>query len=106
MFTRITTTHVSPYRLEEAISLARDTLSSASQQKGYKGHLMLADRGTGKVLTITFWQDESDRQVTDANSTYYRESISKLVPFLTAAPAVEDFEVVLQTKIEKEISPA
>lgn len=97
MYARVTRTPISPYRLEEAISLARDsTLPAASQQAGFKGYLMLVDRSEGMAITITFWQDENDREITGPNSNYYKDSIAKMVPLLTGAPAVEDFEVALQ----------
>ena len=97
MYARVTTTPISPYRLDEAISIARDsTLPAARQQAGFKGYLLLVDRSTGVAITITFWQDEEDQQVSGPNSAYYKDSISKLVPLLTGAPSVEDFEVALQ----------
>jgi hypothetical protein len=97
MYARVTTTPISPYRLEEAISLSRDsTLPAASQQKGFKGYLMLVDKSAGMAITITFWENEDDRQITGPNSAYYKNSISKLVPLLTGAPVVEDFEVALK----------
>jgi len=97
MYARITTTPISPYRLEEAISLARETiLPAARQQPGFKSYLMLVDKSAGVAITITFWQDETDRQISGVNSAYYKESISKIVPLLSGAPVVEDFEVVLE----------
>jgi hypothetical protein len=97
MYARVTNTPISPYRLEEAISLARDsTLPAASQQTGFKGFLMLVDKSSGMAITITFWQDEDDRQISGPGSAYYKDAISKIVPLLTGAPVVEDFEVALQ----------
>jgi hypothetical protein len=97
MYARVTTTPISPYRLDEAISLARDTtLPAARQQAGFKGYLMLVDRSAGMAITITLWQDEDDRQITGPYSVYYKDSISKMVPLLSGAPVVEDFEVAIQ----------
>ena len=97
MFARLTTTPISPYRLEEAISLARETtLLAARKQPGFKGYLMLVDKSAGMAITITFWQTEDDQQITGQDSAYYKDSISKLVPLLTGAPSVEDFEVAVQ----------
>jgi hypothetical protein len=42
------------------------------------------------------WEEESDRQVTGANSQYYRDAIGNIVPLLEDAPQVEDFELVIQ----------
>lgn len=97
MYARMTRTPISAYRMDEAISLARDsTLPAASQQAGFKGYLMLVDRSAGMAITITFWQDENDREISGPGSAYYKDSIAKMVPLLTGAPIVEDFEVALQ----------
>ena len=97
MFARVTTTQYSPYRLDEAIHIAREhTLPAAQQQTGFKGYLMLVDRSTGKGITITLWEEEEHREVTGPNSTYYREAIGKVVPLLEAAPDVEDLEIAIQ----------
>jgi len=96
MYARVTTTQFSPYRLDEAISIIRDhTVPAAQKQSGFKGYLLLVDRGTGKGITITLWEEEDDRQVTGPNSDYYRAEIGKVVPLLTDAPTVEDLEIVI-----------
>ncbi len=97
MYARVTTTQFSPYRLNEGISIARDhTLPAAQQQTGFKGYLMLVDRSTGKGITITLWEEETDREITGPNSSYYRDEIGKIVPLLEDAPTVEDLEIVIQ----------
>jgi hypothetical protein len=97
MYARVTTTPISAYRVDEAIQLARETtMPAARSQPGFKGYLMLVDKSNGMAITITFWQEEDDREMTSPSSAYYKESISRLVPMLTAAPVVEDYEVVLQ----------
>ena len=97
MFARVTTTQFSPYRLDEAIHIAREhTVPAAQQQTGFKGYLMLVDRSTGKGITITLWEGEEDRQVTGPNSSYYRDALGKIVPLLEDAPMVEDLELVIQ----------
>lgn len=97
MYARVTTTQFSPYRLDEAIHVAREhTVPAAQQQSGFKGYLMLVDRSTGKGMTITLWEEEADREVTGPNSSYYRDAIGKVVPLLEDAPFVEDLEIVIQ----------
>jgi quinol monooxygenase YgiN len=97
MYARVTTTPISPYRVEEAVHLAEETtMPAARKQPGFKGYLMLVDKSNGMAITITFWQDENDRLCTSPGSAYYKDSISQLVPMLTGAPAVEDYDVVLQ----------
>ena len=97
MYARITTTQFSPYRLEEAIHIAREhTVPAAQQQAGFKGYLMLVDRSTGKGITITLWEGEEEREVTGPNSSYYRDAIGRVVPLLEGAPFVEDLEIAIQ----------
>jgi len=97
MYARVTTTQFSPYRLDEAIHIAREQIVPAAQQQtGFKGFLMLVDRSTGKGITITLWEGEEDRAVTGSNSSYYRDAIGKIVPLLEDAPLVEDLELVIQ----------
>jgi hypothetical protein len=97
MYARVTTTQYSPYRLDEAIHIAREhTLPAARQQTGFKGYLMLVDRSTGKGITITLWEEAEDREVTGPNSSYYRDAIGRVVPLLEAAPTVEDLEIAIQ----------
>jgi hypothetical protein len=97
MYARVTTTQFSPYRLEEAIHIAREaTVPAAQRQSGFKGYMMLVDRSTGKGITITLWEGEDDREVTGQNSSYYRDAIGKIVPLLEDAPMVEDLELVIQ----------
>lgn len=97
MYARLTVTQFSPYRLDEAISIARQhTLPAAQQQAGFQGYLMLVDRSTGRSITITLWEGEEDRRVTGPNGSYYREALGRVVPLLTDAPTVEDLELVIQ----------
>jgi len=68
------TTQFSPYRLDEAIHIAREaTVPAAQQQSGFKG----------KGITITLWEGKEEREVTGQNSSYYRYAIGKIVPLLS-----------------------
>lgn len=99
MYARITTTQMSPYRLDEAINVAQEqVIPAARQQGGFKGYLMLVDRGSGKNIVITLWEEEEDRECTGPNSGYYRDAIGQVVPFLTGAPSVEDLELVIHVE--------
>jgi quinol monooxygenase YgiN len=97
MYARVTTIQISPYRLDEAIGVLREQVVPViEQQNGFKGYLMLVDRGTGNSINITLWEEEADRQVTGPNSEYYRDAIGKIVPFLTDTPLIEDLELAIQ----------
>ncbi len=96
MYARITTIQLSPYRVDEAISVVREqVVPAAQQQEGFQGYQMFVDRGTGKTIVITLWKEEADRECTGPNSGYYRDAIGRVVPFLTDAPMVEDLEIAV-----------
>jgi quinol monooxygenase YgiN len=94
MYARVTFSQVSPDRIDEAVSLLRDSLvPAARQQKGFKGYLLLGDRAVGKGISISMWETESDRAASDQPSEYYREVTARIAPFFTAQPVVENYEV-------------
>jgi len=54
MYARVTFSQISPDKMEDVLGVLRDKmLPVASQQKGYKGYLLLGDQ-TGKGISITF----------------------------------------------------
>ena len=97
MFARVTFSQVSPDKIDEAVGVLRDSLlPDARQQRGYKGYLLLGDRATGKGISITLWETESDREASDQPSEYYREVMARVTPFFTAQPVVEYYDVNIQ----------
>ena len=59
MFARVSTYEGSPDRMQEGISHARERILPAVRNiAGFSGALFLADRETGKALSITLWESE------------------------------------------------
>ena len=57
MHARLTTRQIEPGKIDEAIGIYRDTVVPAVRERqGSKGGLVMADRGTGKVMTISLWE--------------------------------------------------
>ena len=97
MYARVTTIQGNPDQIDEATNLVRDTIVPALQQRtGFEGYLLLADRGTGKGITITLWDSEADREASGPGSEAYKEVMAKVAPLLTAEPVVENLEVLVQ----------
>ncbi len=59
MFARVSTYEGPPDRMQEGISHARERILPAVRNiAGFSGVLFLADRETGKALSITLWESE------------------------------------------------
>ena len=96
MYARVTFSQISPDKMEDVLGVLRDKmLPVASQQKGYKGYLLLGDQ-TGKGISITFWETEDDRAASDQPSEYYRDVMAQLAPFFKGPPSVENHEVIMK----------
>jgi heme-degrading monooxygenase HmoA len=85
-----------PERIDQTLQgFEQGQLPSFEQQNGYKGVLVLVDRGQGKATAITFWETMDDLRATDKLADQAREAATE-----TAQPAreplVDRYEVVLQ----------
>ncbi len=79
MHARLTTRQIEPDRIDEAIGIYRDTVvPTVSQQQGSKGGLVMTDRGTGKVMTISLWETEADLRAYEPSSA--TDALSKEAP--------------------------
>ena len=96
MYARVVTVHIQPDRLDEVIQVFRDSISPvAKQQKGNKGGYLLADRKTGKAISIALWETEADMEAGETGD-YLREQIAKVASAFTAAPVAEHYEVSVE----------
>lgn len=70
--------HLSPANVDDAIQTFRDEhLPRYKDQSGYKGFTLLANRQTGQVLGISFWEAESDLRAADDLGQEARESLQE-----------------------------
>ena len=96
MHARLVTVQIQPGKIDEAISIYRDTvMPAAKQQKGFKGATLLTDRDTGKGVSVTLWETEADMTATEA-SGWWQEQIAKFAAALAAPPVREHYEVSVQ----------
>ena len=97
MFARLTISHMKIDRIDEGAKLYEESIvPAAKSQKGYRGTYLLADRKTGKGVSISLWDSEEDA-IANEQSGYYQEQVDKLKEFFTAPPPVREvYEVVGQ----------
>ena len=73
VFARISEWSVPPERQDEALRAAEEHIGPAlSKQLGYCGDLLLGYRHSGKMLTVTLWEDEQAMHATDEASHWFR----------------------------------
>jgi len=96
MHARVVTVQIQPGKIDEAVSIYRDSvMPAAKQQKGFKGAFLLTDRNTGKGVSVALWETEADLKAGEA-SGYYQEQIAKFGGVFAGPPAREHYEVSVQ----------
>ena len=96
MHARIVITQVQPGKLDEVITVFRDSiLPAAKQQKGFAGIRLFVDRAANKGIVVSRWQSEAELLAGEA-SGYYQEQLAKVMPFLVAPPTREVFEIAVE----------
>ena len=87
---------VKPEKLSEmdrAIRIYQNSIVlAAQQQKGFKDALLLTNPHTGKAISITLWETESDMMESETND-YYQEQIEKIA-WVLAGPGIVDHYLV------------
>ena len=96
MFARLITVQIDIDKLEEVRRISEEiTIPAVKLQKGYHGGYLLADRKTGKCISMTLWDSEEDTTA-DEQSGHYQERVEKVKHLFTAPPVREGYEVVVQ----------
>ena len=99
MHARTTTLQVSPDRIDDAIrELESEQLPRFREQDGYKGFTVLADRASGKVLGISYWEGEAELQASESLGDESRRRAAA-TGGATGEPTVERFEVLLDDMV-------
>jgi hypothetical protein len=96
---------VKPEKLSEMDRAIRTYQNSivlaAQQQKGFKDALLLTNPHTGKAISITLWETESDMMESETND-YYQKQIEKIAWVLAGPGIVEHYLVSVQAGQQSE----
>jgi len=93
MYARVTVATAMLDKFDDVVKVMKDSiLPAAKKQKGFKGFYDLADRKTGKGMTIVLWKTEADMMAGES-SEYYKSQVAKVMPFLSTQPTMEHYEV-------------
>ncbi len=93
MYARVSTIEGSTGQLDEGIDRMKSEIVPAVKQLGGQGIISLADRTSGKSLTITLWDTEEDLRESEERANQLRKQAAEGVG-ATGEPQVERYEVV------------
>jgi heme-degrading monooxygenase HmoA len=94
MHARTGVLQVKPDKVDDAVRALEAQLPSYRNASGYKGFTCLADRKSGKVLGISFWASEADRQASEELGAQARQSMQD-AGLSQKEPVREEWEVAL-----------
>src|SRR2546421_10492694 len=78
MHARTGTIHASPDKIDDVLrQVEQETVPRYRDQSGYKGFTLLADRQSGKMIGVSFWESESDLEASDELGKQARESAAQ-----------------------------
>jgi heme-degrading monooxygenase HmoA len=94
VYARVSTLEGSPEQLDEGVRFLREEiLPTGKEDAGFKGLIALADRTSGKALSITFWETEEALLATEQGADQLRSTWAERSGQQIAS--VESYEVGL-----------
>jgi heme-degrading monooxygenase HmoA len=97
MFVRAVWVDVEPDKLDELMTLVGQAAATLSQQAGYQGAAVLADRSTGAGTIVTYWDTLAAMQASDQAAAQARVDVQARMPSLRIRD-VERLEFVVQER--------
>ena len=98
MYARVVIVQLTPGRTDQAITIFNESvLPAARTQQGFRGAYLLTDHHTGKFISVSLWETETDLNASEA-SGYYQEQVAKFagVGVFAGAPVRETYQVSAQ----------
>ena len=98
MLARVNSTEAAADQLAGLIEFARKGLPQVREVPGFKGFYLLADRQSGKIVSISLWESEEElRQFEDQGAQIRKAATSDVG--ISPTP-VEIYEVVLHERTD------
>ena len=93
MHARVITLRAREGCFDQVMRVFRESIvPAAHRQPGFLGIVLLGDRKTGRVVSNSYWNTESD-MLTSEKAEYLQEQISRLISVLSGPPLIEHYEV-------------
>jgi heme-degrading monooxygenase HmoA len=93
MFARVNSVQTTADKLAGLVTFCEEGLPAFREASGFKGFYLLADRQSGKVVTISLWGSDDDLRQLEARAAQVRKEASSDVGI--DSPPEDIYEVVL-----------
>ena len=98
MYVRVTTMAFLVDKFAEGVRVFEESvLPAARAQEGFRAAYLLSDRAAGRAVALTFWENEAAARANEKNR-YYQDQLVKFLPYFTAAPVREGYEVFVEAR--------
>jgi heme-degrading monooxygenase HmoA len=94
MFARVNSVQTATDKLAGLVKFAEEQIPAAHEAPGFKGFYLLADRQSGKVVSISLWDSDDDLRQFEGRGAQLREGASSELGI--APTPIDVYEVVLQ----------
>ena len=97
MHARVSTLQVDASRIDDTVrELEEESIPSLEQNDGYKGFTLMADRQSGRLLGVSFWESEDAMKQAEQVGEETRRRAAE-TGGASGEPQVDRFEVVIDT---------
>lgn len=97
VFARVISAQTTADQVNDVIEIAKQQLPGARGQQGYQGFYVLADRASGKLLTISLWESHEDLDAVEARAAHVRAEAAASLS--TPPPPVDIYQVELADQV-------
>jgi heme-degrading monooxygenase HmoA len=97
LLARVITLQTPGENFAELVDTAREELPSVREARGFRGFLLLTDRESGRLMTISLWETKEDLAEVEAVARRVRSQALSRVG--APRPPVEVFEVEIRAEI-------
>ncbi|HEY2673932.1 MAG TPA: antibiotic biosynthesis monooxygenase [Rugosimonospora sp.] len=94
MFARVNSAQTTADQLAGLVKFSEERLPAAREAPGFKGLYLLADRDSGKVVSISLWDSDDDWRQFEARGAQLRQGAASELGI--APTPVDAYEVLLQ----------
>ena len=94
MYARLTTIEGAPEKMDDATRHVQEqTLPQLQKMDGFRGFVALGDRNSGRLVGVTFWEDEEALRATEQEASGVRSGAAEAADGTVAS--VEQYEVMV-----------
>jgi heme-degrading monooxygenase HmoA len=93
VFARVISARTAADRIDDAVRIAKEQLPGAQGQHGYHGMYVLADRVSGKIMTISLWNSREDLKAVEARAVQLRDEAAESISVATSPVDIYEVEI-------------